>query len=298
MAKNLDLVALRSFIAVADCGGITVAAEQLHLTQSAVSMQMKRLEQEFGAGLLQRKGRGIVLTPVGEQLLSYARRLLALNDETWTRMTNADFEGEVSLGVPVDIMEPEVPEILKRCRQLYPRVRIDLVSSLTHTLCERLKKGTLDIILTTELAVREGGETLMVESNDWFGARSGIAHLQRPLPISMCKNCAMRPSVIDALDAANLNWVNVGDTDTEATVDALLAADLAVSAKIRPTTDQVVALQTDDLPRLPPVLVNLYVSKRKDPLTERIADVVRETFRQHAAAGQGPHPDRPSSWTS
>ena len=284
MAKNLDLAALRSLIAVADSGGITMAAEQMHLTQSAVSMQIKRLEREFDAKLLQRKGRGVVLTPVGEQLLSYARRLIALNDETWTRLTNEEFEGEVSLGVPVDIMEPEVPAILQRCKQLYPRVHINLISSLTIELRERLDRGEIDIILTTELALAGGGETLMVESNDWYGAHEGIAHLQRPLPISLCKNCAMRPSVIKALDEADLAWANVGDTDSESTVDALLAADLSISPKLRRTIPTAVRLDDDALPPLPPALINMYVSRQSDMRIERIADVVRETFQRQAAA--------------
>ena len=89
-----------------------------------------------------------------------------------------------------------------------------------------MDKGEIDVTLTTELTLTEGGETLTVETNDWYGAHDGIAHLQRPLPISLCKNCAMRPSVMKALDDADLAWVNIGDTDTESTVDALVI-DLA-----------------------------------------------------------------------
>lgn len=284
MAKNLELAALRSFIAVADCGGVSLAAERVHLTQSAVSMQIKRLEQSFEAKLLQRKGRGVVLTPVGEQLLSYARRLIALNDETWARMTNDDFEGEVSVGIPVDMMEPEVPEILQRCKQLYPRIRINLISSLTNQLRKRLEKGEVDIILTTELSLGRGGETLMVESNDWYGARGGIAHLQRPLPISLCRNCAMRPSVIEALDAADVSWVDIGDTDTESTVDALLAADLSISPKLRQTSPHAVRLEDAALPELRPALINLYVAKHGDRRIDGIAQIVRETFALSAVA--------------
>ena len=113
----------------------------MHITQSAVSMQIKRLEQQIDAKVLQRKGRGVVLTPIGEQLLSYARRLIALNDETWTRMTNDDFEGEISLGVPVDMMEPEVPEILKRCKQLYPEVHINVDFGVHKNVMQTIRHG-------------------------------------------------------------------------------------------------------------------------------------------------------------
>ena len=98
--RNLDITTLRSFVAVADTGGVTKAAGLLHLTQSAVSMQLKRLEESLDAPLLDRTGRGIALTAQGEQLLSYARRMLVLNDEVYGKLTSNAYEGEVTLGVP------------------------------------------------------------------------------------------------------------------------------------------------------------------------------------------------------
>src|SRR5688500_7966747 len=89
MARNLDIAALRSFMTVAETGGVTRAAGQLNLTQSAVSLQIKRLEDAFGRPLFERTGRGVTLTAHGEQLVDHARRLLAANDETWSRMTEA-----------------------------------------------------------------------------------------------------------------------------------------------------------------------------------------------------------------
>ncbi len=114
MSRNLDLTALRSFVAVADAGGVTRAAGFLNLTQSAVSMQIKRLEEALDLALLDRTGRGVALTPSGEQLLSYARRMVALNDEAWTRLTCQSHEGEIVLGVPHDIVYPAIPQVLQR----------------------------------------------------------------------------------------------------------------------------------------------------------------------------------------
>ena len=119
--RNLDVTTLRSFVAVADSGGVTRAAGLLHLTQSAVSMQLKRLEEMLGLDLLDRSGRGIALTASGEQLLTYARRMVSLNDEVITRLTDQAFEGEITLGVPHDIVYPFIPRILQQfntaCRQ-------------------------------------------------------------------------------------------------------------------------------------------------------------------------------------
>ena len=104
MPRNLDLTALRSFVAVADAGGVTRAAGLLNLTQSAVSMQIKRLEEALGLTLLDRSRRGVALTAEGEQLLRYARRMVALNDEAVARMTANEYEGEITLGVPHDVV--------------------------------------------------------------------------------------------------------------------------------------------------------------------------------------------------
>ncbi len=92
MPRQMDLTALRSFVAVTDAGGVTRAAGFLNLTQSAVSMQLKRLEDALGVDLLDRSGRGVALTAPGEQLLGYARRMLHLNDEALARLTGAAFE--------------------------------------------------------------------------------------------------------------------------------------------------------------------------------------------------------------
>ena len=111
--RNLDVTTLRSFVAVAEAGGVTRAAGFLHLTQSAVSMQLKRLEELLGLELLDRSGRTIALTASGEQLLVYARRMVALNDEVMTRLTDQAYDGQIALGVPHDIIYPVIPQVFK-----------------------------------------------------------------------------------------------------------------------------------------------------------------------------------------
>ena len=120
MPRNLDITALRSFAMVAEAGGVTKAAARLHLTQSAVSMQLKRLEESIGLPLLDRTGRAPQLTSQGELLLSYARRMIALNDEAWGRLTGQAFEGEITLGVPADIVYPHIPQVLQRFSREFP----------------------------------------------------------------------------------------------------------------------------------------------------------------------------------
>ena len=168
--RNLDITTLRAFVAVADSGGVTRAAGFLHLTQSAVSMQLKRLEELLGLDLLDRSGRTIALTANGEQLLVYARRMVALNDELITRLTDQAYEGEITLGVPHDIVYPAIPQVLKQFNSAFPRVRVHLESSGTRTLKEMFSKGACDMIMTTETDLAVGGETLCVKPLLWIGA--------------------------------------------------------------------------------------------------------------------------------
>ncbi|MCX8508664.1 MAG: LysR family transcriptional regulator [Rhodobacteraceae bacterium] len=131
MPRNLDLTALRAFVATAETGGVTRAASLLNLTQSAVSMQIKRLEEALARPFFFRSARRLTLTPEGEQLMAYAKRMLSLNDEVLARLTDTALVGELRLGVPHDIVYPAIPELLKRMAQHYPRLRINLTSCFT-----------------------------------------------------------------------------------------------------------------------------------------------------------------------
>ena len=160
MARTLDLAALRSFLAIVEHGGVTRAAKRLNLTQSAVSMQLKRLEDGLGHILLERARKGMTPTAAGEQLASYARRMLELNDEALARLTEPSYQGDLILGAPHDVVYPHVPEVLRLFARAYPRVRIALHSSYTQQLKEQLKRGEIDVILTTETHPDAGAEVL------------------------------------------------------------------------------------------------------------------------------------------
>lgn len=263
--RNLDVTTLRSFVAVADSGGVTRAAGFLHLTQSAVSMQLKRLEEMLGLALLDRTGRTIALTAAGEQLLTYARRMVALNDEVISRLTDQEFEGEIRLGVPHDIVYPAIPQVLKQFSALYPRVNVALEASYTRTLKEQFDKGECDLIMTTEKGLDQGGETLVSRNLNWVGAPGGVAWRQRPLRLAFCRWCTFRPGIVAALDAAGIPWHMSVDTESDRAVEAAVSADLAVHAMI--DGNQPPYLEQIDhggaLPELPVQNINLYGSAQK-----------------------------------
>lgn len=281
MSRTLDLTALRSFVAVADTGGVTRASGVLHLTQSAVSMQVKRLEEALGLPLLERAGRGVALTPSGEQLLGYARRLVSLNDEAFSRLTRHDYEGEIGLGVPHDIVYPAIPQVLKRFAADWPRMRVRLVSSFTHRLREMHAEGSLDLILTTEDGVERGGRTLTERPLIWIGAHGGTSWRQRPLRLAFEEGCIFREDAQAALDAAGIPWEMAVTSESTRTIEASVSADLAVHVALEGTEVRDVERieHGGALPALTSQRINLYGERRlRGEPALALAGLVREAF--------------------
>ncbi|CAN5759107.1 LysR family transcriptional regulator [soil metagenome] len=278
MPRHLDLAALRALVTAADVGGVTRASAQLNLTQSAVSMQLKRLEAALGQPLLDRTGRGIALTGQGELLVGYGRRLLALNDEVWGRMTAQEFEGEVHFGVPQDIIYPHVPSVLQCFAADYPRVRVVLHSSFTAELKEQMGRGEIDLILTTEAGLDAGGETLVREPLVWIGAPGGQAWRARPVRFATMSRCLYRKPAVDALDRAGLEWRIAADSISMAAVEASVSADLAIHVQL----ESAISAQFERirhggaLPALPDFVINMYAAGGpRAALAARLAEAVR-----------------------
>jgi len=287
--RNIDLTALRSFVAVAEAGGVTRAAGLLNVTQSAVSMQLKRLEEGLGLSLLDRSQRGVTLTAAGEQLLGYGRRLLALNDEVYARLTDQEFEGEIAFGVPSDIVYPHIPRVLRRFHEEYPRVRVQLISSYTRALRRMLARGEAQVILTTETGCDPGGETLAQRRLVWVGARDGQAYKARPLRLAFEINCIFRNDVQEALDAAGIPWEMAVESETTRAVEASVSADLAVHAALEDSAPPylVPIAHGGALPELPAFNINMYaasIAPRRArgadaaDLPSRLADLVRRAW--------------------
>lgn len=230
--RNLDITTLRSFVAVADLGGVTRAAGHLHLIQSAVSMQLKRLEEVLGLNLLDRSNRSIGLTSAGQQMLGYARRMVDMNDEVMARLTDQTYEGEIVLGVPHDIVLPAVPRVLQRFNTMFPRMKVQLLTTFTRDLKARYGRGECDIILTTETGVEAGGETLTALPLKWVGAAGGSAWRQRPVRLVFGRYCIFRAGAIAALEAAGIDWELAVETESDRTIEATVSADLGINAMI------------------------------------------------------------------
>jgi DNA-binding transcriptional LysR family regulator len=279
MARNLDLAALRALVTVAEAGGVTRAAGRLALTQSAVSMQLKRLEQALGQPLLDRTGRGIALTAQGEQVAAYARRLLSMNDEIWRRMTAEEFEGELTFGVPHDVIYPHIPGVLQRFAAEYPRVRVQLTSLFTAELKELFARGALDLILTTEADDEDGAETLAEMPVVWVGAIDGQAWRGRPLRFASTTRCIFRRPAIEGLEAAGIPWELAVEAVATLPIEASVAADLAVAVHLAEAVPRgcEIVRHNGALPALPDTRINLYRRPGSD-LADRLAAFVRQAY--------------------
>ncbi len=282
--RNLDLASLRSVVAIVDAGTMTRAAARLHLTQSAISMQVKRLESALDCTVFDRSPQGLKPTPAGEQLVHYARKMLALNDEAWGRLTAPDYEGTVALGCPSDIVESWVPNALSQFTRDYPRVQVRLSTESTVELLAGYQRGDLDLILTTELNPRADATVLNTQPLVWTGTHGGTAWQRRPLPFASCRDCAFRQVTLNALDAANTDWVSIVNSTDDRAIDTMAKADLCVRAELseQVPTEREIIDHRGALPTLPSCSIALYRGSESDnPLAARLAQYIIEHNPAH-----------------
>jgi DNA-binding transcriptional LysR family regulator len=265
MVRNLDISLLRTFLHVAESGSMTVAANRLHMTQGAVSQQIKRLEEAFGCVVLERGKQGASLTVNGRRLLDRASKLVALNDEIWADMRTPEIRGQVKIGVPYDLVGTHLPPALRNYARNYPGVDISLISGSSTDLAHALSKGKIDLALVEEPLGSTTGECLAVEQLVWVGQCAGSVYAKRPLPICLVsETCVFRPAIFAALDSKSIEWRIVFDNASIEATSATVRTDLAVTAWLASTVpaDLEILGKESGLPMLPKYAINLYLPKR------------------------------------
>ncbi len=202
---DLDLDLLRGFVTVAERGGFTAAGTALGLTQSAISLKVKRLEDILGQRVLDRGGRGVALTREGETLLAYARRMLALNDEAVRRMIAPPVEGRLRLGVADHFIPRNLAPVLASFTRTYPQVRLEVEVGRSHELRGAMADGALDLVLGKRRDGETEGRPIFTETIVWVAAPDWAAPSDRPLPIAMLpQGCMFRDRALAALARAGM----------------------------------------------------------------------------------------------
>lgn len=231
MATPLDLDQLQTFVTICDMGSFTRAAGEVHRTQSAVSMQMRRLEERIGKTLFERDGRANRLTEDGEKLLSYARRLIHLNRETLAAFDDRALEGTIRIGTPDDYADRFLPEIMARFVRSNPRVELTVICEPTPGLVEQLKRGNLDIAIVTHSDSHAGqSEVVRREPLLWVSSANHATHEEAVLPMAFGRpTCLWRRAACDVLDRTRRDYRVLFSSFSATVITAAVLSGLAIS---------------------------------------------------------------------
>jgi DNA-binding transcriptional LysR family regulator len=276
----LDLELLRSFVSVVDAGGFTRAGERVHRTQSTVSQQIKRLEDDIGQPLLNRSGKDVTPTEAGERLLSYARRLLALAEEARDVLTRPDNEGAVRLGVPEDFAAYRLTKLLAAFSRSHPGLRLDVRADQSSYLKRDLERGDLDLALFKRTAGEKGGIAVWAERLHWVTSKSHPVDSKAgsvPL-IGYPAGCLYRARAIHALESAGRAWHMAYTSSSLAGIQAAVAAGMGLSilSEMAIQADHRVLTVRDGFSPIDRTEVALVASPGASPATLRLADRLAE----------------------
>ncbi len=253
--RTLNLDALRSFVAICDTGSFRSAAERVHKSPSAVSLQIGKLEELLGARLLDRDARHVALTEQGGTLLGQARRLLGLTDETLAHFRRSPLAGRLFLCAPHDLGVSLVPRLLRRLAEVHPGVHVDVRLGTSDAVQKGITDGSANLALFNDVGASTiQAQELFSEPLKWLALDGGQAARQDPLPLAVADvGCAWRDAALNALHAAGRAYRIAYSSDTSMGQVAALRADLAVAALPLSLADRdlVEAPAHYDLPQLP-----------------------------------------------
>jgi DNA-binding transcriptional LysR family regulator len=276
----LDLELLRSFVSVVDSGGFTRAGERVHRTQSTVSQQIKRLEDDIGQQLLNRKGKDVTPTEAGERLLSYARRLLALAEEARDVLARPDHGGAVKLGIPEDFAAYRLTKLLATFSRSHPTLRLDVRADQSTFLKRDLERGDLDLALFKRLAGEKGGIAVWPERVHWVTSKSRpVDNGATSLPlIGFPAGCLYRARAIHALESAGHTWHMAYTSSNLAGIQAAVAAGMGLSilSEMAVQAEHRVLTAKDGFAPIDKTELALVASPDASPATLRLADRLAE----------------------
>ena len=289
--RTLDLKALQSFVAVISAGSFTAAAKQLNYSQSAVSMQLRRLEDDLGVNLLKRNAQIPEPTWVGREVLGYAREMLRLDRELRERLADREIAGTVRLGLPTDYAG-YIADTLSLFAERYPLVEMEVYSDLSANLVEMTRASDIDLAIVTRPAAAKGGTLLRREPLVWVASPGSTAPSQDPLPlaVTMDEACVFRSTATQCLDAMGRRWRTAYESQTFITqrmpVSVGLAVTVAIPSLLGPELEALDPAAAN-LPELPMIDIRLHRSPgRASRAAQGLAELLIERIRDHRSGSE------------
>ena len=286
----LELDLLRTLIAIAETGNFSSAAEAVFRTPSAISMQVKKIEELLERPVFIRDSRSVSLTQDGLLLLEHARRVIALNNEMVARFVTPDLAGVVRMGAPDDAAERLLPEMLRRFSQSHPCVTVDVVVEESAVLIDRVKKSILDLALITCDTGYNGtqnSEILMREKLVWAGLKGGVASEKTPLPVSVWEEgCTWRNAGLKSLEKQGIEHRVAFQSANISGQKAAILADLAIAPiPISAISGDIVQVaKMANLSPLPDYAMGLIIGDKPSSPALAAADHLRACFELEQAA--------------
>ncbi|WP_410951930.1 LysR family transcriptional regulator [Pseudomonas sp. S1(2024)] len=281
-----DTVLLRSLLAVADNGGFTRAAQRLHLTQSAISAHIRRLESEAGHKLLERTTRSVSLTPAGARLAGYARTILALHDDARASLgAGRRVSGTVFVGLSEEVVKPPIIDCLRRFSVTHPDAEISLKVGLTGDLLALLQSGGLDIVLGSSCGDEDRGELLWSEPLVWATGPVAVNpdDATAPIPLAVFSDqCPYRAAAIEALARAGRQWRIVCQSPSAGGLMTAVSGGLGVTPITRSSALASGLQEVPTLPSLP--LAQFILTSVAKP--KRSVALLLAQLRQCASRGE------------
>ncbi len=260
---DTDLLSLRSFVAVVEEGGFSAAARRINRSQSAISLQIAKLEERLDAKLLERSSRSVSLTTSGESFLSYARRIIELSDEAILAVTAPDEKTLLRVGFAEYLAPQHLPDLLARFRRAHPNCDLSLMLGMGIDLIPSLEEGKLDLVFAGPEA--ENGELLWEEELVWTASEefSKDDHDEAVELVLMHPPCSYRQIAFDALTKIGKPWKLSIDANSVQAVLSAIRADLGISVLPRSAVPDGFSIVSDDYPALPNTSVMSYVRTDK-----------------------------------
>ena len=265
---NLDMDVLRTLAVAMDLGGFSKAAERLGRSQSAVSLQMRRLEERVGRPLFRREGRGLALTDVGDVVLSYARQILELNDQAVAAARGIAIGGSVRFGVPQDFGDTWLPGVLARFSRAHPSVLIEVRVDRANKLVERIAEGGLDLALMWGNPPVANTVTVQRLPMVWIGLKGYAVPRGDTVPLALFESpCVFRQPGVEALERTHRPWRLAFTSPSLSGLWAAAAAGLGVTVRTPLGLPSPLAVlgKSSGLPKLPQIALSLYTAQPQPP---------------------------------